>query len=303
MKNQKVLNYCPSLNTITGSITASLLMCQLEYWFDKTKGESFYKFLEPCTHSHYKKKDSWTEEMGFSKAEFRLAFSRIGKVYKSKKAFLESKNRFDGKFYLSYYDRHTKLTYYMRNTNLVTKLLRSKQCELLYTKDYNSSISPSSSIDNKIDIQPDTLIQLFTKYCPSLKAHTHLSPKCRTRLKHLLNLLEQKGLEILPTLRKTFKLVEESDFLCGRLPYSTWHAALSWILRPDKFFAILSGKYAPFKPTSPTLPKSSSSPSSSMSRFIHSFHRVESHNFDLTQLEAKEQAYHMSKHLQSAQQT
>ena len=74
MKN---LRYCPELNTITGSVTASLLMCQLEYWFNKKGNKPFYKFLGPCEDEHYHTGDSWTEELGFTKAEFRTAFSKI----------------------------------------------------------------------------------------------------------------------------------------------------------------------------------------------------------------------------------
>lgn len=303
MNGRKVLNYCPSLNQITGSITASLLMCQLEYWFHKTKGKAFYKFLEPCIHSHYKKGDSWTEELSFSKAEFRLAFNRIGKVYKSKQAYLDSKDPFEGKFYLSYYDRGTRCTYYIRNTASLNELLRNQQCELPYTEDYNSSLSKSFIKDDKTDIgDTDKIVKLFMTHCPSLKEHVKLTSKCRSHLSTLSKLLQKKGLALWSTLKQVFELVENSDFLCGRLPHSTWHAVLEWILRPDKFFAILEGKYAPFKP----LPASSSHLGSSyvpsnfshrLSGFIRPFNRVESHHFNLEELEAKERAYHESKYL------
>lgn len=59
------------------SITACLLMQQLDYWF-KTYPESFYKFLEPCDAIGYKQGDSWCEELGFSADEFRNAFDQIG---------------------------------------------------------------------------------------------------------------------------------------------------------------------------------------------------------------------------------
>ena len=86
----QILRYCPELNALTGSVTSSLLMCQLDYWFDKTDHKPFYKFLSPCQDEHYHKGDSWTEELGFTKSEFRTAFSKIGKVYTTKTAYKKS---------------------------------------------------------------------------------------------------------------------------------------------------------------------------------------------------------------------
>ena len=81
------LNYCPELNGVTGGINATILMMQLEYWFKRAESGRFYKFLEPCEDVNYRVGDSWVEELGFTKAEFRGAFSKIGKVYKSKKEY------------------------------------------------------------------------------------------------------------------------------------------------------------------------------------------------------------------------
>ena len=59
--------YIKELRQLSGSVTASILMQQLDYWFEKKPG-GFYKFLEPCENNElYKTGDSWTEELGFSK--------------------------------------------------------------------------------------------------------------------------------------------------------------------------------------------------------------------------------------------
>ena len=47
--------YIKELRNIAGSVTASILMQQLDYWFSKQGGEPFYKFKAPCEHSMYKK--------------------------------------------------------------------------------------------------------------------------------------------------------------------------------------------------------------------------------------------------------
>lgn len=113
--------YFKDLRKLTGSVTASILMSQLEYWFED-KNE-FYKFLEPAEgNPQYKPGDSWCESLAFSKDEFRAAFDRIGIRYPSKTKFLitDPKEIFinedgDEKFYCSYFDKVRGLTYYFRN--------------------------------------------------------------------------------------------------------------------------------------------------------------------------------------------
>lgn len=115
----KKICYYPELVNYTESITAALMMSQLEFWFKAREGRSFYKFLEPCEHERYKEGDSWQEELGMSGSEIRSAFKKIGMPYKSKKAFNEAEDIFKGKYYASYYDRIRKVTYYFRNTSKV----------------------------------------------------------------------------------------------------------------------------------------------------------------------------------------
>lgn len=121
----KKICYYPELVTITESITAALMMSQLEFWFKTREGKSFYKFLEPCEHERYKEGDSWQEELGMSSSEIRSAFKKIGMPYKSKKAFNEAEDIFKGKYYASYYDRIRKVTYYFRNTSKIKEVFEA----------------------------------------------------------------------------------------------------------------------------------------------------------------------------------
>lgn len=121
--------YYPELGKKLGGITPAILMRQLEYWFDKNKYKNFYKFLEPCDNGSYKDGDSWIEEIGISKAEFRNAFSKIGIVYKSKKEFKEAEDKFQGKPYCSYIDRMERRTYYIRNHEKVKEILKAVTSE------------------------------------------------------------------------------------------------------------------------------------------------------------------------------
>ena len=119
----RTICYYPELVQKAGSINAALMMAQLEFWFKVTDGKPFYKFLEPCGHELYKEGDSWSEELGMTGSEIRSAFKRIGTIYKSKRAFMESQDVFKGKPYASYYDRIRKTTYYLRNTEKAQQMM------------------------------------------------------------------------------------------------------------------------------------------------------------------------------------
>lgn len=98
-------------------------MQQLDYWFDRYP-DGFWKFLEPSpNHERYKPGSSWVEEMGMSVAEFRTAFDKIAYRYKSKGEYDKSENIFNDRFYASYVDRRSNLTYYVRNHALLDQKL------------------------------------------------------------------------------------------------------------------------------------------------------------------------------------
>ena len=117
--------YVPDFRPFAGSVTASILWQQLDFWFAQYP-DGFFKFLEPCKHEAYRNGDSWVEELGFSKDEFRTAFRKIGIVYKSKKDYNQAKDKFDGqKFFCSYHDKIKGLTWYLRNHNLADNTLNT----------------------------------------------------------------------------------------------------------------------------------------------------------------------------------
>ena len=119
--------YRKELREYAGSVTGSLLMMQLDYWFCRHP-DGFYKFLDPTPkHPDYREGDSWTEELGFSKAEFRTAFDVIGIRHLSKSAYVKALDKFAGKdgekFYASYHDKKNGLTWYFRNHLKVEELI------------------------------------------------------------------------------------------------------------------------------------------------------------------------------------
>ena len=70
-----------------------------------------------------------------------------------------------------------------------------------------------------------------------LPKYKGLLPALAEKLKFLL----QKYGE--PTLLKTIAKIADSRFLLGKKGNSTWSASLAWLLEPDHFAKVLSGKY------------------------------------------------------------
>ena len=124
-----VIPYIKEFKTFAGTVNGCLLFQQLNYWFGK-KPDSFYKFQSPPQQPHrkYRVGDSWTEELGISKDEFRAAFDRIGLRYFSKSDYDAAPHKFkrNGKehFFCSYHDKIKNLTFYFRNDELVTSTLK-----------------------------------------------------------------------------------------------------------------------------------------------------------------------------------
>ncbi len=119
---RNTIPYVKELHAIAGGVLGCLVMQQLDYWFEN-HSEGFYKFLLPSDHPAYKIGDSWTEELGMSVDEFRTAFDKIGIRYKSKSEFDKAVDKFQGKFYCSYVDRRSNLTFYFRNHELMDAAL------------------------------------------------------------------------------------------------------------------------------------------------------------------------------------
>jgi hypothetical protein len=131
--------YFPALRQYAGSVVASVLMTQMDFHFGLPNKETgFYKFLEPSLekvgkdgntvkgHEKYRSGDSWCEHMGITPDEFRTTFDKIGVRYTSVTAYraaCKAGDPFKEKFYLSFVDRKTNLTWYHRNHKNVDAVL------------------------------------------------------------------------------------------------------------------------------------------------------------------------------------
>lgn len=70
---RNVIPYRVPLARAIGSITSTIFLQQVQYWWVRQGFQPFYKFRSPCTHSFYKKGDSWCEELGFTTGGFDTA--------------------------------------------------------------------------------------------------------------------------------------------------------------------------------------------------------------------------------------
>jgi len=69
--------YRPKLAVLLDSVTTAILLQQIVYRWEKNGLRPFYKFKQPCEHQLYREGDSWCEELGFGRATFDTALSRI----------------------------------------------------------------------------------------------------------------------------------------------------------------------------------------------------------------------------------
>jgi hypothetical protein len=130
------------LTELTGSSSSALLVLQLEYWFSK-KNEGFYKFLAPCQHTQYREGDSWTEQLGLSKDQLRTALAKLCTQYTSRTAFrkacAEGLDPFQGRMYLSYIDKRSNLTHYLRNHRLAWEELTRCGLDVMPPRDSDNT--------------------------------------------------------------------------------------------------------------------------------------------------------------------
>ncbi len=146
---RNIVPYVRDLRPIAGSVTAALIMQQLDYWFERHP-DGFYKFMEPSEHGLYKPGQSWTEELFMSRLEFISAFEQIGIRYRSKSEFEKAENKFQGCYYASYLDRKTNLTHYIRNHAIVDLTLSSVKSPLALSRNSIPYVGDIRSITGSV---------------------------------------------------------------------------------------------------------------------------------------------------------
>jgi hypothetical protein len=123
MKQHYFIKFNPRIKELTGCDRATLILEKIEYFFSK-QPNGFYKFIEPCSHRLYKKFDSWSEELGCDRKCFTRSWEKIAFRHKSRRAFNEAKDKFEGQLYASFYDRNRNQMFFIRNHELANETLK-----------------------------------------------------------------------------------------------------------------------------------------------------------------------------------
>lgn len=108
LDDKRMISYRPRLNSHTGSVTATIMLCQAMYWATHFCNP-FWKFMQPCDHAQYKKGDSWMEELGFTRTEMETALKRLGQKIQRKTTEI------DKEAYIWYWTDMSRLTWYQIN--------------------------------------------------------------------------------------------------------------------------------------------------------------------------------------------
>jgi len=157
------IKYRPKFSGKLGSVTAAILLQQINFRWHTNKKKPFYKFKLPCDHRAYKKGQSWIEELGFSRKEFETALSKISLTPDQKKKIKLSKKVTINKWQnlVECYVDTTRMTWYSlceeRFQDLINELYEKSESD--FSKSNNRSLSVKSESDfsyNRSEITTET---------------------------------------------------------------------------------------------------------------------------------------------------
>lgn len=124
MRKNSYMKFDIAVRDYYGSNNTAIAFARLLYWFGK-KPDGFYKFKEGCSHPLYKKGDSWSEDLKMTKRILDPVLKRLVTHHKSKNAYRESNDKFDGKMFCSYTERNTNKTFYFMDRGALDRFLAS----------------------------------------------------------------------------------------------------------------------------------------------------------------------------------
>lgn len=159
---------------------AALIFGHLEFLY-KLSRRPFYKFIIPCKHSLCKEGDTFSEELILNKRAILRGLDKFRTSYKSKPLYLKALEElgehgvFKGMPYLCYQDRHTNLTWYLRNDVIIKEILDRKWGNL--TDTLTDKVS-----DNVSDNLSDNLSANLSLSECQFVTHPPLKPLCHKAL-------------------------------------------------------------------------------------------------------------------------
>ncbi len=269
MKKHYFIKFDRRVNKVIGCQRTTLIISTLEYWFSK-KQDGFYKFIAPCSHPLYKKEDSWTEELNCDAKSFTRSFKKIGMKYKSRTAFEEAEDKFQGKMYASFYDRYSNRVFFVRNDEAVNKFFaeiyppiqtakpqienkeRSQPCQELNSlknllRNGKNSRSYNESNNSSRDLSKDKshageiikkMIEIWTALVQEGREQVILG---RATIPFLKKAFTDKFDSCLEKWKKFCYDIASSRFLMGEK--TSFRATLDWALKFHIIQKILEGNY------------------------------------------------------------
>lgn len=91
-EDRYVISYRPSFARLTGDPLAAILLQQIIIHWEQKGQRPFYKFRQPCNHSLYKPRDSWTEELEWGVKMVDTALRHIATKIKRGESKTELRN-------------------------------------------------------------------------------------------------------------------------------------------------------------------------------------------------------------------
>ena len=198
-KDKEVIIYRKELNSITGSVTATILLQQLIYWNSKSNNKPFYKFIEPCNNEKYKAGDSWCEELGFSKKEFTGAYTKLSDLnIVSKKINM------------------ARVTVYTLNVEVLSKLLNgiyvSDKRELMEVTKGDLDYSKSMITETTTETTTDMIIIKDKKESLNSQIVTKVKENSNLNLDAFFEWLDYKKYKEIAPITKTINFLSKYDF-------------------------------------------------------------------------------------------
>ena len=266
MKQHYFIKFDPRVKRLTGCDRATLILEKIEYFFSK-QPNGFYKFIEPCSHRLYKKFDSWSEELGCDRKCFTRAWEKIAFRHKSRQAFNEAKDKFEGQLYASFYDRNRNQMFFIRNHELANESLKEfykPKKSKIKKEDTQAKKTTDSLASEPLRNGHNGRSYKDVKMTPSelFKNNSHAEEIIKKMMEIWTALVEEgRGLvklskTTIPFLKKAFTDkfnnclekwkkycydIASSRFLMGEK--TSWKADLDWALMFKNIEKVLDGQY------------------------------------------------------------
>ena len=269
MTNNKFLKFDVKIRNYYGSTNTAIVFGRLLYWFTK-KPDGFYKFKQACRkHPLYKVGDSWGEELGMSRKVLDPILNRLVNHHKTKRAYDQAEDKFQGKLFASYTNHKTSQTHYFVDLDNFNKFL----AEL----NVNKQIIPSSPAEVTTEPKAAKIMPINRSSDAPFGHHLARAHLDQHNYQTITSLedesISKKMVEIwnsqmrdsviwypgyaiklckalkeffnncLETFKRYCLTLASSDFLTGKAKNSNFKAFLFWSVKYNIIQAVMAGAY------------------------------------------------------------